>query len=40
MDLIRRRYVLPEDFDVILERAKEHWSFATRKEVPRSADRR
>ena len=25
MDLIRRRYVLSEDLDVILERAKEHW---------------
>ena len=27
--LIRRRHVLAEDFDVILERAKEHWRFAT-----------
>lgn len=40
MDLIRRRYVLAEDLDVILERAKEHWSFVTREEIPRSADRR
>ena len=28
MDLIRRRYVLAEDLEGILERAKEHWSFA------------
>jgi hypothetical protein len=40
MDLIRRRFVLAEDLDVILERAKEHWSFVTREEIPRSADRR
>jgi hypothetical protein len=40
MDLIRRRYVLAEDLDGILERAKKHWRFATREEVPRSADRR
>ena len=39
MDLIRSRYVLAEDLDAILERAKEHWIFATRKETPRSADR-
>jgi hypothetical protein len=30
MDLIRRRYVLAEDLDVVLGRAKEHWRFATR----------
>ncbi|MEO8258817.1 MAG: alpha/beta hydrolase domain-containing protein [Acidobacteriota bacterium] len=40
MDLIRRRYLLAEDFDSILARAKTHWSFATRAEVPQSADRR
>ncbi len=40
MDLIRRRYLLAEDLDGILERAKKHWSFATHEEVPPSADRR
>ena len=40
MDLIRRRYLLAEDLDSILERAKKHWSFATLEEVSRSADRR
>ena len=30
MDLIRRRYALAEDLDAIVERAKTHWSFATR----------
>ena len=40
MDLIRRRYVLAEDLDVILARAKEHWSFATREQTPGAADRR
>jgi hypothetical protein len=40
MDLIRRRYVLAEDLDAILERAQEHWRFATREEIPRSANRR
>jgi hypothetical protein len=34
MDLIRRRYVLAEDLDAIVERAKIHWSFATRETVP------
>jgi hypothetical protein len=34
MDLIRRRYLLAEDLDSILERAKSHWSFATREAVP------
>ena len=29
MDLIRQRYVLAEDLDFILERAKQHWGFAT-----------
>jgi hypothetical protein len=29
MDLIRRRYLLAEDLDSIVERAKEHWKFAT-----------
>jgi hypothetical protein len=40
MDLVRRRYLLAEDLDGILARAKKHWSFATREEVPRSADHR
>ena len=40
MDLIRRRYVLAEDLNVILERAKEHWSFATREQIPVTAGRR
>jgi hypothetical protein len=31
MDLIRRRYLLAEDLDGILERARTHWSFATRR---------
>jgi hypothetical protein len=34
MDLIRRRYVLAEDLDAIVERAKTHWSFANRERVP------
>jgi len=34
MDLIRRRYLLAEDLDGILERARQHWSFATREAVP------
>lgn len=40
MDLIRSRYMLAEDLDAILERAKAHWSFVTREEIPPSADRR
>jgi hypothetical protein len=40
MELIRRRYVLAEDLDVILARAKEHWSFATREQGSVTADRR
>src|SRR5262245_46171969 len=40
MDLIRRRFMLAEDLDVILDRAKQHWSFVTREEIRRSADRR
>ena len=39
MDLIRKRYLLAEDVDGILERAKQHWSFATREAVPPPADR-
>ena len=39
-DLIRKRYVLAEDLDTIVERAKTHWSFATRETVAGSADRR
>jgi hypothetical protein len=30
MNLIRRRYLLAEDLDTIVERAKQHWTFATR----------
>jgi len=40
MDLIRRRYLLAEDLDSIVERAKTHWTFATREENRRSPDRR
>ncbi len=40
MDLIRRRYLLAEDLDSILARAKKHWSFAALEEVSRSADGR
>jgi alpha/beta hydrolase family protein len=39
MDLIRRRYLLDEDLDSIVERAKQHWTFAM-EEDRRSADRR
>ena len=39
MDLIRRRFLLAEDLDGILERAKKHWSFATHDEVQRFAYR-
>src|SRR5262245_25767977 len=34
MDLIGRRFMLAEDLDVVLERAKQHWSFVTREEIP------
>jgi hypothetical protein len=40
MDLIGRRFMRAEDLDVILERAKHHWSFVTREETPGSADHR
>ena len=30
MDLIRRRFLLQEDLDDVLGRAKSHWEFATR----------
>jgi hypothetical protein len=39
MDLIRRRYLLAEDLDSIVERAKTHWTFAMEKDRG-SADRR
>ena len=39
-NLIRRRYVLAEDLDGILERARKHWDFATREETSSPADRR
>jgi hypothetical protein len=39
MDLIRRRLLLAEDADAILERAKSHWNFALRAQVSRAADR-
>ena len=32
IDLIRRRYLLAEDLDTIVERAKAHWTFATREQ--------
>jgi hypothetical protein len=40
MDLIRKRYLLAEDLDSIVERAKKHWSFATREEASGPADGR
>jgi hypothetical protein len=40
MDLIRTRFLLAEDLDAVVERAKNHWSFATREQVPRSAEGR
>ena len=40
LGLIRRRYLLAEDLDGIIERAMDHWRFATRAEVLPSADRR
>jgi len=40
MDLIRRHDLLAEDLDSIVERAKEHWTFATQEADRRSADRR
>jgi hypothetical protein len=40
MDLIRSRYMLQEDLDEVLARAKSHWSFATRDQSSASADRR
>jgi hypothetical protein len=40
MDLIRRRYLLAEDLDSIVDRAKKHWTFATREEERGSAERR
>jgi hypothetical protein len=40
MDLIRSRYMLQEDLDEVLARAKSHWSYATRDQSSASADRR
>jgi len=40
MDLIRGRYLLAEDLESTIERAKQHWAFATREEDRRPADRR
>jgi hypothetical protein len=40
MDLIRRRYLLAEDLESIIQRAKQHWAFATRDGDRRGADRR
>jgi hypothetical protein len=40
IDLIRGRYMLREDLDEVLARAKSHWSFATRAQSSASADRR
>src|SRR5262245_32964815 len=39
MELIRQRYLLAEDLDAIVERAKSHWNFALREVVSQSADR-
>jgi hypothetical protein len=32
MDLVRERYLLDEDLEAILARAKNHWSYATRED--------
>jgi hypothetical protein len=40
MALIRSRYLLAEDLDCIVERAKKHWAFAIHEEDLRSVDRR
>jgi hypothetical protein len=40
MNLIRGRYLLQEDLDDVLARAKLHWSFATRDQLSASGDRR
>jgi alpha/beta hydrolase family protein len=40
MALIRSRYLLAEDLDSIVERAKKHWTFAIHEEDRRSLDRR
>ena len=39
-NLIRARYLLQEDFDDILARAKSHWAYATREANSNSEDRR
>ena len=33
-DLIRRRYMLEEDLDRVVERAGRHWDFATHVQAP------
>jgi hypothetical protein len=40
MGLIRGRYLLRDDLDDVLARAKSHWSFATHERVSSSADGR
>jgi hypothetical protein len=40
MDLIRRRFLLQEDLDGVLGRAKSHWDFATRERAASSGDNR
>jgi hypothetical protein len=40
MDLVRRRYLLAEDLESIIERARMHSTFATREEDRRSASGR
>src|SRR5262245_3905426 len=40
LELIRRRYVLAEDLDHVLARAKSHWDFATRERAASSAESR
>ena len=34
MDLIRGRYMLEEDLDAVLARARSHWNYAMRDRVP------
>jgi hypothetical protein len=40
IDLIRGRYLLQEDLDGVLDRARTHWSFATREQSSDPADPR
>ena len=40
MDLVRSRFLLQEDLDHVLTRAKSHWDFATREQGASSGDNR